>query len=86
MKPLSLLASVLLVVPPAVGAAQAVEQPGRSRLCPEDLPEGVRLPPQPGCAGPTGKPATRRDGVYDLGNGTTLQVGGRSSAEYGVRR
>ncbi len=68
------------------GAALAGEPPVRSRLCPENLPEGVRLPPQPGCDAVAAKPKSRRDGVYDFGNGTTVQIGGRASAEYGVRR
>ena len=70
----------------AVGTAQAAEPPTRSHLCPEDLPEGVRLPAQPGCTPGRRNPAPHRDGFYDLGNGTTVQVGGRASAEYGVRR
>jgi len=70
----------------AAGAAQAGEPPVRSRLCPEDLPDGVRLPPQPGCDAAVTGPKSRRDGLYDLGNGTTVQIGGRASAAYGVRR
>ncbi|MCJ2021110.1 hypothetical protein [Methylobacterium sp. E-065] len=70
----------------AAGAARAAEQPARSRLCPEDLPEGVRLPPQPGCAAGTRPAPTRREGVYDLGDGTTVRIGGHASATYGVRR
>lgn len=68
------------------GAAHAAEQPTRARLCPENLPEGVRLPPQPGCTDMSRTPPTRRQGVYDLGDGTTVRIGGRTSAEYGVRR
>ena len=67
-------------------AAQAAERPVRARLCPEDLPEGVRLPPQPGCTAPARAPKPRQAGVYDLGYGTTVQIGGRASVEYGVRR
>lgn len=67
------------------GAAQAAEQPSRARLCPENLPEGVRLPPPPGCTDAQTAP-TRRDGTYDLGNGTSVRIGGRASAESGVRR
>jgi len=68
------------------GAAHAAEQPTRSRLCPEDLPEGVRLPAQPGCTAGARPAPTRQDGTYDLGNGTTVRIGGRTSAEYGMRR
>lgn len=67
-------------------AAHAAEQPLRARLCPENLPEGVRLPPQPGCTDNPRTPPTRRQGVYDLGDGSTLRIGGRAAAEYGVRR
>lgn len=70
----------------AVGAVSAAERPQRSRLCPEDLPEGVRLPPPPGCGTGPVQAKSRRPGSYDLGNGTTVQVGGRSAAEFGVRR
>ena len=80
------LSRLMLLIAFAAGAAQAAEQPSRSRLCPEDLPEGVRLPPQPGCTAGARHPAPHREGFYDLGNGTTVQVGGRASAEYGVRR
>lgn len=95
---LLLLAPLVLVVPlvpPSVAAGWAAEQPARSRLCPDDLPEGVRLPPQPGCgtasktaASKTAEPdtAARKVGIYDLGDGTTLRVGGRASAAYGGRR
>ncbi|SFM28875.1 hypothetical protein [Methylobacterium pseudosasicola] len=80
---LSILALTLLIA----AAAAAAEQPVRSRLCPEDLPEGVRLPPHPGCDGPAQKPATpQRRGFYDLGDGTTVQIGGRAGAEFGARR
>jgi hypothetical protein len=87
-----------LLTPLAIGAGQAAAQstarsaseaaapPVRSRLCPDDLPEGVRLPPQPGCTAEPRSRQPRRDGVYDLGNGTTLRIGGRASAEYGARR
>jgi hypothetical protein len=75
-----------LLVGLTAAAAQAGERPVRSRLCPENLPEGVRLPPQPGCDAIAAKPKSRRDGVYDFGNGTTVQFGGRASATYGARR
>jgi hypothetical protein len=78
--------SLVLVLPLAAGAAQGAERPARPRLCPEDLPEGVRLPPQPGCDASARPTKPRQPGYYELGNGTTLQVGGRASAEYGVRR
>ncbi|MCJ2143516.1 hypothetical protein [Methylobacterium sp. E-066] len=80
---LSVLASLFLI---AAGAAASAEQPVRSRLCPEDLPEGVRLPPRPGCDVPAHKPTTPRRGFYDLGDGTTVQIGGRVGAEFGTRR
>lgn len=70
-----------LVVATAAGAAEA---PVRSRLCPEELPEGVRLPPPPGCAA---APAAKRreDGFHDLG-GVSVRVTGRAAAEFGARR
>ena len=76
----------VLIALVAAGTAQAAEQPVRSRLCPEDLPEGVRLPPPPGCTAGTRPAPTRGEGVYDLGDGTTVRIGGRATATYGVRR
>jgi hypothetical protein len=70
----------------AAGASAAAERPQRARLCPENLPEGARLPPQPGCTGEPERPKPRRTGVYDLGDGSTLQIGGRASAAFGARR
>ena len=71
----------------AIGPVSAAEQPRRSKLCPEDLPEGVRLPPQSGCGvGPVQSEPRRRPGAYDLGDGTTLQIGGRVTSEFVVRR
>ncbi|KAB1073511.1 hypothetical protein F6X51_11460 [Methylobacterium planeticum] len=71
----------------AAAPAPAGERPARARLCPEDAPEGVRLPPQPGC-GPQARPraAAASDGFRDLGNGVKLRIGGRVSADYDVRR
>lgn len=67
----------------AAGAAERATSP---RLCPEDAPEGVRLPPRAGCAGQ----AQRRDavdapGFRDVG-GVKLRIGGRVGAEFGVAR
>ena len=70
----------------AMGTVQAAEQPVRSRLCPDDLPEGVRLPPQRGCKADPVRPKPRQEGFHDFGNGTTVQIGGRTAAEIGVRR
>ncbi|MGH1572868.1 hypothetical protein ACRAWG_22045 [Methylobacterium sp. P31] len=83
---MKVLACLAFVVPLAAGAAQAAERPVRPRLCPDDLPEGVRLPPPPGCDAGARQPKSSRPGFYDLGNGTTVQIGGRTSAEYGMRR
>ncbi|CAM2832399.1 hypothetical protein JHFBIEKO_1901 [Methylobacterium mesophilicum] len=75
-----------LLVLVSAGAVQAAETRVRSRLCPEDLPEGVRLPPPPGCDVPAHTPATAPRGFYDLGDGTTVRIGGRVGAEFGARR
>jgi hypothetical protein len=77
---------VLLGVVAAGTSVAAEERPQRSRLCPENLPEGARLPPQPGCTGESERPKPRRTGVYDLGDGTTVQISGRASAVFGGRR
>lgn len=65
--------------------ALATERPGPTRLCPEDAPEGVRLPPRPDCGNtPRRRPAEAR-GTHDLG-GVQLRIGGRVSATYGAGR
>ena len=81
MKRLSLLALVLLI--PA--SSHAAEPEPRPRFCAEDLPEGVRQPGTPPCpAAPHRKP--KADGFRDLGDGLSVRIGGRVSAEYGVNR
>ncbi|WP_082478727.1 MULTISPECIES: hypothetical protein [unclassified Methylobacterium] len=69
-------------------SAQAGEgaRPRAARLpCPQDAPEGVRLPDRPGCSTlPTARPPDG-DGFRDVG-GVRLRVGGRVGAEYGSAR
>ncbi|WP_336487624.1 hypothetical protein [Methylobacterium nigriterrae] len=79
----SCLVAVMLL---AAVPAPAGEPSARPRLCPEDAPEGVRLPPRRGCDRPGGRTATAPDGFRDLGNGVKLKIGGRVGAEYDVRR
>lgn len=80
---------VLLLVALMAGAAapvHAAEKPARPRLCPEDAPEGVRLPQQAGC-GTREVPTPKRDpGYHELGEGTGIYVGGRASAIFDGRR
>lgn len=76
----ALLASLFLTL-----HAAAAEQPARPRLCPEDAPEGVRLPPRPGC-GQAAPQARGSDGFHDLGNGVKVRIGGRVGADYDMRR
>ena len=80
----ALLASLLLTLCATLTAA-AAEQPARPRLCPEDAPEGVRLPPRPGC-GQAAPQARGSDGFRDLGNGVKVRIGGRVGADYDMRR
>ncbi|MGC5780494.1 hypothetical protein [Methylobacterium sp. NFXW15] len=81
MKRLSLFALTLLI-PASVLSAEPEPRP---RFCAEDLPEGVRLPGTPPCpATPNRKP--KADGFRDLGNGLSVRIGGRVSAEYGMNR
>ena len=70
----------------AMTAPQAAGQSPRSRLCPDDLPEGVRLPPQRGCDADPVRAKPRPEGLHDFGNGTTVRIGGRTATEFGVRR
>ena len=75
-----------LLAGPASAGGRPPDRPPRPHLCPEDAPEGVRLPPRPGCgSGETSAPR-REPGVYDLGNGTGIRVGGRAGAVYDMRR
>lgn len=81
------LMTCLLAAALPLGPLAAAERREPSRVCPEDLPEGAHLPPQPGCAGASHAPAkSRGDGFVDLGNGTSVRIGGRAAADYGVRR
>lgn len=64
--------------------ARAAGKPERPRLCPQDAPEGVRLPPQPGCATRDAPAPKRETGLYDLGNG--IRIGGRAGAVFDSRR
>ena len=84
MSRLAFLLALALAASAAQSAEKAAEKAARPRLCPEDAPEGVRLPPQPGCGTREGA-ARRDDGFRDLG-GIQVKVGGRVGAEYGVRR
>ncbi len=79
------LAAAFLVA--GLASAQAGAADGRAprRLCPEDAPEGVRLPPQPGCAATDAPKAVRQGGFRDLG-GVEVRVGGRVGAETGIGR
>lgn len=79
------LAAALLCAALASAPAEAGDARAPHRLCPEDAPEGVRLPPQPGCAATTASKPSRDDGFRDLG-GVKLRVGGRVGAEYGTGR
>jgi hypothetical protein len=82
-----LLGALSLAALPRGGAVAGERQAAPARLCPDDLPEGAHLPPQPGCSGRDRAPRRGRgDGFVDLGNGTSVRIGGRAAAEYGVRR
>lgn len=81
--------SVAMLLAAAVALpAWAGERPGHAsvpRLCPDDAPEGVRLPPRPNCKAAPRRAAKADDGFRDLG-GVRLRIGGRVGAEYGLRR
>lgn len=80
----TVLAAILLTA----GAAQAAERPVLARPCPDNLPDGVRLPPQPGCDARARAPEkrSRADGFRDLGDGVSVRIDGRVGTEFGVRR
>lgn len=80
----AVLAAILLTA----WAAQAAERPAPARPCPENLPEGVRLPPQPGC-GRSARDTEGKapeDGFRDLGDGVSVRMNGRVGTEFGARR
>ncbi|MDR7038783.1 hypothetical protein J2X36_003554 [Methylobacterium sp. BE186] len=70
----------------SAGHAAAGDRSARPRLCPEDAPEGVRLPSRPGCGREPLRAPARGDGFVDLGNGVQVRINGRASADFGVRR
>lgn len=74
--------AIVLLIPASAYAAEPEQRP---RFCAEDLPEGVRLPGTPPCAA-TPHRQPKADGFRDLGNGLSVRIGGRVSAEYGVNR
>ena len=80
-----LMLAAILLTPCAAGAAG---RPAPARPCPENLPEGVRLPPQPGCGRAARDPDGRRgeDRFRDLGDGVSVRLNGRVGTEFGVRR
>ncbi|MEA1831487.1 hypothetical protein U8607_05260 [Methylobacterium durans] len=82
MRSLRLGLALALMVNPAL----AGDRSARPRLCPEDAPEGVRLPNRPGCGREPVRAPARSDGFVDLGNGVEVRIGGRASADFGVRR
>ncbi len=73
------LALALGVAPPA-HAGDTVR-----RLCPEDAPEGVRLPVRAGCPGRQPDRARVDDGFREVG-GIKIRVGGRVSLDHDMRR
>ncbi|WP_375463156.1 hypothetical protein [uncultured Methylobacterium sp.] len=73
---------LLFLILALAAPARAGEALQRPRLC----PEGVRLPPRPGCGSRETAGARREDGLRDLGNGTSLRIGGRAGAVYDTRR
>lgn len=65
---------------------QAAGRTERPRLCPQDAPEGVRLPPRDGCETQVRPRPAEADGFRDLGNGVRLRIGGRAGASVDTRR
>lgn len=77
-------AAALLAV---LGLAPATAGGGtRPRLCPQDAPEGVHLPPRPGCDTVSERRPASGDGFRDLGNGVSLKLGGRARLDVETRR
>lgn len=77
--------AALLTVSPAWSGGSSNERVSRSRLCPTDAPEGVRLPPRAGCAEPEPRARRDADGFRDVG-GVKLRIGGRAGADFDARR
>jgi hypothetical protein len=75
------------------GEPAAAAEGTRCRPVPEAPPPGVRAVPPRGCAQRAAQPKpfadempSRRDGFVDLGNGSSLRVGGRVRIDVGGRR
>ena len=64
----------------------AAQDGTRPRLCPQDAPEGVRLPSRPGCDTVSERQRSSGDGFRDLGNGVSLKLGGRARLDVETRR
>ena len=72
-----LLAAATLALASTAGLAA-----GRDCAKPRDMPPGVRLAERPGCVTQAQqRPRAAREGYYDLGNGTEIQVRGRVRVE-----
>ncbi|GJD49101.1 hypothetical protein OPKNFCMD_1831 [Methylobacterium crusticola] len=74
---------LLAAGPLPAGAGEPVRPP---RRCPQDAPPGVRFPDRPECRDAPAPVRAGSPGWIDLGNGTTLRVGGRAAFEAGTRR
>ncbi|MFD1302678.1 hypothetical protein [Methylobacterium marchantiae] len=75
----------LVCVGLTLGAPPVQAGDGARRLCPDDAPEGVRLPPRDGCPG--GSPSRRRsDGEFHEVGGFKVRVGGRVTLDHDMRR
>jgi hypothetical protein len=75
---------VLLWLAGVLSAGAAERTP--PHLCPENAPEGVRLPPQPGCGSARPTPAAPDAQLHPAEVAKALRVGGRVGAEYGIGR
>ncbi len=83
---------ILRLVLAAAAVAAASAAAAKECKPPADAPPGVRAPPAPGCAaGAAAKPfaeeaarAGKEPGFVDLGNGSSLRVGGRVRVDVGT--
>lgn len=79
--------AALVLVAAALPAGAGERGTRMPRLCPQDAPPGVRLPDRPECReAPPAAVRAAAPGFIDLGNGTSLRVGGRAAFEAGYTK
>ncbi|MCJ2129158.1 hypothetical protein [Methylobacterium sp. E-045] len=75
----------LVYVALTLGAMPAEAEDGARRLCPDDAPEGVRLPPRASCPDRGAQQAGWPSGSHRIGD-VQIRIDGRVSLDHDIRR